>query len=124
MVVGPHRPPMPHLVPLQMRDYMLDLEARWRVVVAQDDEHFLELLAFAEGRLLSIHPFADFNGRVTRLWLAELLRRAQFPLIDLSPAGSAREPYLAALASADRRDYRPLVEVWRHRLAQADLQGE
>ncbi|MGH8524836.1 MAG: hypothetical protein ACREXY_11645, partial [Gammaproteobacteria bacterium] len=35
----------------------------------------LEALAFAEGRLLSIHPFLDFNGRATRVWLREVIRR-------------------------------------------------
>src|SRR5476649_2468486 len=53
-------------------------------------------LAVAEGRLLSVHPFRDFNGRVTRLFLRELLRRLDLPPVDLVPTTPADEPvYLA-----------------------------
>lgn len=44
----------------------------------------LDTLAFAEDRLLTIHPFPDFNGRLTRLWLRELLRRARLPQVTLA----------------------------------------
>ena len=82
-----------------------------------DPATLLESLAFAEGRLLSIHPFLDFNGRVTRLWLRELLRRLNLPPIDLVPAAAAAEPpYFAALRAGDRLDWHPLAEIWRQRL--------
>ncbi len=77
----------------------------------------METLAFAEGRLLSIHPFLDFNGRVTRLWLRELLRRLELPPVDLVPTDPAAvATYLAALRAADDLDWTPLVAVWRDRL--------
>ena len=76
------------------------------------------MLAFAEGRLLSIHPFRDFNGRVTRLFLPWLLRRLQLPPVDLVPADPpATQAYLAALRAADQRDWRPLASIWEQRLA-------
>jgi CRISPR-associated endonuclease/helicase Cas3 len=62
--VGAHEPPPPHEVPLLVRLYTDDLAAR---LAHLDESVLLETLAFAEGRLLSIHPFLDFNGRVTRL---------------------------------------------------------
>src|SRR5438552_3476211 len=75
--VGEHHPPPPYRVPQLMRDYFADLNARMAALRDSTDPLLLELLAFAEGRLLSIHPFSDFNGRVTRLFLAELLRRLE-----------------------------------------------
>lgn len=122
--VGSHEPPPAHQVPALIRDYSLDLGARNAGAAPADQDLFVETLAFAEGRLLSIHPFQDFNGRVTRLWLAEILRRADWPLPDLVPEDDAgRKSYLDALAAADRRDFRPLMEIWRQRLGRTSLEA-
>ncbi|MEO5803121.1 MAG: Fic family protein [Verrucomicrobiota bacterium] len=116
--VGTHEPPLPHLVPMQMREYVLDLQGR--LASATSPEHLPEMLAFAEGRLLSIHPFADFNGRLARLWLWELMRRLQLPpveLVSLNP--SLTRKYLESLRCADRNDYNSLAELWKERLLRA-----
>lgn len=100
-----------------MRDYVLDLNERLRHV-EDSPARLLETLAFAEHRLLYIHPFVDFNGRVTRLFLGELLRRLDLPAVDLAPEdGEPRERYFAALRAADARDLVPLQAVWQERLA-------
>ena len=117
--VGPHEPPALHLVPLEMRTYALDLQARLASEPTPDE--WPEHLAFAEGRLLAIHPFVDFNGRAARLWLWELLRRADLPPVRLAATEpGAVQAYLAALRCGDARDYRPLGEIWRLRLAVAE----
>ena len=85
VTVGSHTPPDFFRVPGLVREYGLDLQARLSAVGASEDELLLEALAFAEGRLLSIHPFPDFNGRVTRVWLREILRRLQLPPVQLAP---------------------------------------
>ncbi len=116
--VGPHEPPPPPRVPEHMRQYALDLAARLNDPLPL--EQVPEALAFAEGRLLSIHPFADFNGRLARLWLWELMRRLRLPPVSLvSNEPVAVRTYLEALRAADRLDYRPLEELWRQRLAAA-----
>jgi CRISPR-associated endonuclease/helicase Cas3 len=103
-----------------MRDYTLDLQARWGTAAGDDIRLTLEFLAFAEGRFLSIHPFRDFNGRTVRVFLAELLRRLDLPNVDLAPESEdARSHYFAALEAADRRDWQPLVTIWKARFAQA-----
>jgi len=63
VVVGRHRPPLPHMVAQAMRDYVLDLQVRIESLSREADERLLELLAFAEGRLLSIHPFTVLSQR-------------------------------------------------------------
>jgi CRISPR-associated endonuclease/helicase Cas3 len=113
--VGQHTPPEFYRVPVLMREYAQDLAARLDQGTVISDL-LLETLAFAEGRLLYIHPFADFNGRVTRLFLRELLRRLDIPVVDLAPAPAGLESYLAALRAADARRWQPLADMWRSRL--------
>ena len=118
--VGQHSPPLHHQVPLLVRDYTGNLQARLTALSAGDESLLLETLAFAEGRLLFIHPFTDFNGRATRLWLAEILRREELPPVELVPTDEAARPrYLRALQAADRLDWSPLIALWQERLANA-----
>lgn len=117
VVIGTHTPPESFRVPLLMREYARDLGARLAHASGAEDLR-LEALAFAEGRLLSIHPFADFNGRVTRLFLRLLLRRLDLPGIDLLPSADDTPAYLAALAAGDRFDWQPLMAIWAQRLQQ------
>lgn len=117
--VGEHHPPPPYRVSMLMRDYGEDLRARLGNASGEMDELLLELLAFAEGRLLSIHPFNDFNGRVTRLFLREMLRRLELPPVDLVPMDEALESdYFFALRAGDHNDWRPLMRVWEQRFEQ------
>lgn len=102
-----------------MRNYVRDLQARIDGLPPEADDSLLELLAFAEGRLLSIHPFTDFNGRTTRVFIDWLTRRLDLPDVDPTPEeGVATAQYLAALRAADRYDWRPLMAIWRERLQQ------
>jgi CRISPR-associated endonuclease/helicase Cas3 len=117
--VGEHHPPPPYRVPMLMRDYGEDLRVRLENATGRMDELLLETLAFAEGRLLSIHPFTDFNGRVTRLFLREVLRRLELPPVDLVPTDPAGEvAYRAALRAGDSLDWRPLMKIWQRRFEQ------
>ncbi len=120
VAVGPLTPPASHRLPLLMRDYVLDLQARWETAAGSDIDLTLEFLAFAEGRFLSIHPFRDFNGRTIRVFLTELLRRLDFPRVELAPESeSGRAEYFAALEAADRRDWLPLTGIWKLRFGSA-----
>jgi fido (protein-threonine AMPylation protein) len=122
VTVGRMTPPPHWQVPLDMRNHFLDLQARWSH--AEGIEATLELLAFAEGRFLSIHPFRDFNGRTVRLFLAELLRRLDLPPVDLAPESeSERAAYFLALEAADQADLQPLIAIWRQRFSQAGVAG-
>ncbi len=112
IVVGEHEAPAYPSVPQRMREFVLDLQARLASLPEEPDDLWLETLAFAEGRLLGIHPFGDFNGRVTRV--------LDLPDVDPTPdPGEAAEQYLAALRAADRNDWRALMDIWRRRIEEA-----
>ena len=115
--VGEHHPPPPYRVPVLMRDYADDLRVRLENVTGRLDDLLLETLAFAEGRLLSIHPFTDFNGRVTRLFLRELVGRLELPPVDLVPSGGQNEvAYREALRAGDALVWKPLARIWQKRI--------
>lgn len=117
--VGAHEPPTASLVAQRMRDYVANLNVRIQHLSGAADDLLLECLAYAEGELLSIHPFPDLNGRMSRLWLTEILRRLELPPVDVVPPGAEfRARYLAALSAADRRDWAPLMALWQERLSQ------
>ena len=116
MQVGEHRAPPAWRVPMLMRDYAADLTARITHASAGIDELLIDTLTFAEGELLHIHPFEDFNGRVTRLFLIELLYRLQLPVVDpATEQGEETARYFAALRAYDKRDSGPLAAFWRER---------
>ena len=96
--VGAHEPPAPHEIPVLIHGYVADLAVRCAHLT---DDLLLGTLAFAEGRLLSIHPFRDFKGRVPRLFLRELLRRWELPLVDLVPITPADEQADEAVEALD-----------------------
>ena len=118
VTVGRLKPALPFQLPMLMRDYGLDLQARWQAAAMGSTAETLEFLAFAEGRFLTIHPFRDFNGRTIRLFLTELLRRLDLPRVTLAAQEEAgRAVYFLALEAADQFDWQPLMEVWNERLA-------
>ncbi|MGB0714108.1 MAG: Fic family protein, partial [Gammaproteobacteria bacterium] len=120
VVVGTHEPPPPWQLAPAMRDFLADLRVRLEHLAPKPDELWLETLAFAEGRLLSIHPFQDFNGRLTRVFIDLLLARLDLPDVEPIPAyGQPTQTYLDALRAADQNDWRPLMTIWKQRLEEA-----
>ncbi len=116
VTVGRLKPALPFQLPMLMRDYGLDLQARWQAAAAEFSDLTLEFLAYAEGRFLTIHPFRDFNGRTIRLFLTELRRRLDLPRVELAPESEAeRAAYFTALEAADAHDWQPLTVIWNSR---------
>lgn len=77
-----------------------------------------EIAALFHHRLVSIHPFANGNGRHARmqadLLLVNHLGRPRFTWgRNIMDASEARVRYLEALRAADRRDYAPLFTFVR-----------
>lgn len=70
-------------------------------------------------RIVTIHPFANGNGRHSRL-IADILVSHEYgrpPFswgsINLTAQGAARSAYLMALREADRNDYQSIIEFAR-----------
>jgi hypothetical protein len=73
---------------------------------------------FPQSDLFPISEFG-FNGRVTRLFLRELLHRLKLPPVDLVPTDSTGEKeYFAALHAGDLSYWKPLIKIWEQRFEQ------
>jgi len=92
-----------------------------------DCNYWIEKKVFSEDeiavrlshRMVSIHPFANGNGRHSRL-MADILVTKGFGKtyftwgsVSLTKQSEARTKYLAALRDADRNDYISLIEFSR-----------
>ena len=105
----------PVIIPIQLR-YLLDDCKYWITnKVFNEDEIAVRL----SHRMVSIHPFANGNGRHSRL-IADVLVSKGFEKpyftwgsVNLTKKGEARSNYLAALRSADQNDYKLLIEFAR-----------
>ena len=100
----------PENIAVELRKLLEDTKVQLEHKGASIDE----IAARFHHRLVSIHPFANGNGRHSRL-ITDLLLSANGsqPFIwgagDLVHEGEARDRYLAALLAADRKDYKPLL---------------
>ena len=114
--VGNYVPPRPWEIPVRMRNYIENVNARIRG--ADTFELQVEALAYAEGELLHVHPFEDFNGRATRAVLIELMGRLDIPPVEVSVdrGGVEFASYVKALAEYDNGRIQPLVDCWEARL--------
>jgi fido (protein-threonine AMPylation protein) len=69
----------------------------------------LEVAALAHGEWVRIHPFANGNGRVARLWVNWVAVRYGLPFfLSLRPRPAALI-YAAAAAASMRGDHQPMV---------------
>ncbi len=70
-------------------------------------------------RMVSIHPFANGNGRHSRLMADVLINKGfgkpyfTWGSTNLVKPGEARTKYLQALREADNNNYKPLIELAR-----------
>lgn len=69
-----------------------------------------ELAARFSHRITSIHPFPDFNGRLSRLVLSASLSWGSVPFpVSIKFDKKGRERYLYALRKGDKGDLRPMT---------------
>ena len=104
-----------HQIPAGLRNLCDDA----RLWIELKDDSPDEIAVRFHHRLVSVHPFANGNGRHARLMTDLLLEnilhcpRFTWGREDLSRAGNARQRYIAALHSADENNYKPLLEFVR-----------
>src|SRR3989344_7080601 len=69
--------------------------------------HPFELAVVFSNNLVSIHPFIDGNGRVSRLIMNFLLKKKNYPWINIYM--KQRFEYLKAVRQANNEDYKPIL---------------
>jgi Fic family protein len=73
----------------------------------KDSVHPVELAAIFHARFVTIHPFADGNGRMARLLMNYVLQLNGFPFTDIPL--SRRDEYFKAQEEGHFRKYKPFV---------------
>lgn len=115
--VGDYEPPHYSRIPELVKNLCEDLEERLKHLPSLDvEEEFLaetiSLLAWFQHRLVWIHPFNDYNGRVARLLTNLLLLNLGFPLVEIkADTGKDRDNYVEAMKAADQYEYSKLEEL-------------
>jgi Fic-DOC domain mobile mystery protein B len=104
--------------PAQIAPRTLDLCEEVKAQLAHNSLPLDEITARFHHRLVSIHPFANGNGRHARLMTDLLLTEngaARFSWGEdaLIAENEVRTRYIAALRAADARDYAPLLAFVR-----------
>lgn len=75
--------------------------------------HPVHLAALAHLKLVSIHPFADGNGRLARLTMNHVLNRSKYPMLDI--AYEHRRGYYHALERAQTTGNENIFAQWLFR---------
>lgn len=70
--------------------------------------HPFELAVVFSMKLVSIHPFVDGNGRVSRLIMNLILKKKSYPWINVYM--KQRSEYLKAVREANDEHYKPIIE--------------
>ena len=70
--------------------------------------HPFELAIVFSMKLVSIHPFVDGNGRISRLIMNFLLKKKDYPWINIYM--KQRSEYLKAVRQANNEQYKPILE--------------
>lgn len=70
--------------------------------------HAFELAVVFSAKLVSIHPFVDGNGRISRLLMNFILKKNGYPWINVY--NKQREEYLKSVRKANDENYIPILE--------------
>lgn len=112
-------PPFPE-VPELTRNFFADLNERLN---HQPDS--VALIAWAQHRLVWIHPFKDYNGRTARLFSNLLMLRLNLPLAEIKVESEKdRQTYITALKAADKGSYAPLEKLIKTAIEEAKADVE
>lgn len=114
--VSQHHPPPPHRLREELVNFERDLYQRL-INTPEDRKEREKLLvgvgAWMQHRLVWIHPFLDYNGRIARLATNLLFLEFGLPLVEIpaEKSGRIRIDYLKAMQAGDRGNLRPLQKL-------------
>jgi len=97
-------PPFPAEVDLLLREFF-----KW-YNKNKDKMHSVELAALAHLKFVTIHPFADGNGRISRLIMNFILNKKNHPMLDIHYEG--RTSYYNALERSQTKKQENIFVQW------------
>lgn len=121
VTVGFYTPPSYYKLPQLVKSLCDDLAERLKhLPSSSEQEKFLaeviSLLAWFQHRLVWIHPFQDYNGRIARLLTNLLLLNLELPIVEIkADTKGDRDNYINAMKEADKGNLTKLENL----LAQA-----
>lgn len=117
--VSDYTPPLPHTLREHLLNFDKDLARQCEDMFdaeTQKKERVVSVAAWMQHRIVWIHPFLDYNGRIARLTTNLLFLEYGLPLVEIpsEKSGSIRNQYVAAMQAADQGDLRPLEKLlWK-----------
>jgi len=109
--------PSPHMLPQLVTSLCADLDERLKHIKIDSIESIIELLAWFQHQFVYIHPFQDYNGRVTRMLTTFILLEIGLPPIEIkADTKQDRDNYLQAMYSADEGDLTKLESLIKQAL--------
>jgi cell filamentation protein len=103
-----------------MRSMEQNILRRHTAESCQDAELFCRAVAEIQGEFLVIHPFREGNARTIKLLTDLLAAQTGRPLLTYDQSDTGRERYIAAAGQAFKRNYKPLEEIIRQAMAEAE----
>ncbi len=100
-------PPSPAEIPPLLRDYF-----RW-YERSKQKLHPVELASLAHLKFVTVHPFADGNGRISRLIMNFILHRNGFPMLNITY--QKRSSYYNALERSQTKRQDHIFMQWSFR---------
>jgi len=80
----------------------------------KDRKRVIRALSEVHVELVLIHPFREGNGRIARLVAILMALQAGLPPLDFSIiTGKKKEEYFAAVRAGMKRDYKPMVQIFK-----------
>ncbi len=90
---------------------LMDELMDWYEAAKKNDKiHPFIIASLFHHRFVSIHPFDDGNGRMTRILMNLILMRNQYPLIVVPM--KLREEYYGILSQADVNEFEPMIDYF------------
>lgn len=99
-----------------MQNFVYDIEHGIKQLPLKESDEYIktvvELLAIFQHRFVLIHPFLDYNGRMSRMFTNYLLMREQLPAIEIPVTTKLlRKKYIQSLQKADNGYYQTLESI-------------
>ena len=99
-----------------MQNLVDDIEHALKQLPSKTSDSYItnivELIALFQHRFVVIHPFLDYNGRMSRMFTNYLLMREELPIIEIPVTTKLlRKEYIQSLQKADTGDYQALQNI-------------